>query len=163
MLVSITELNNLTGLDRRRITKALADLNHKDGDKGAKLYHSEDAIPLLYLGGADGKLDPNKERARLTHHQANIAALDEKEKSGELVRRSDVVAEVSEAVANCRAKLLTLPNKLATVVIGMQDTQEVRGALQAGVHEALDELHNQYAGDESSGEGVEVSPDSDGL
>jgi hypothetical protein len=162
MLVSITELHNLTGLDRRRITKALADLDHKSGDKGAKQYPSDMALPLLYLTPEDAALDPNKERARLTHHQANIAALDEREKSGELVRRVDVVAEVSEAIANCRARLLTIPTKLSTVVIGMDDVQAVRGALQAGVHEALDELHNTYVSDEPSGEDVEESPDADG-
>lgn len=162
MLVSITELHNLTGIDRRRITKALADLQHKDGDKGAKLYPSEDAIPLLYLTAEDAKLDPNKERARLTHHQANIAALDEKEKSGELVSRDAVVAEVSESIANCRAKLLTIPTKLSTVIIGLDNVQSVRGALQAGVHEALDELYNQYVNDEPSGEDVEESTNADG-
>ena len=162
MLVSITELHNLTGIDRRRITKTLADLKHHAGSKNAKQYDSEQAIPLLYLTPEDAALDPNKERARLTHHQANIAALDEREKSGELVRRDDVVAEVSESIANCRAKLLTIPTKLASVVIGLDDVQSVRGALQAGIHEALDELYTQYVSNEPSREDVEESTNADG-
>lgn len=161
MLISITQLHNLTGQDRRRITKAVANLRYEKGEKGAKLYESEQAIPLLYLSPNDAELDPNKERARLTHHQANIAALEEQELSGELVRRTDVVAEVSEAIANCRAKLLSLPPKLASVIVPMDDLHEVRGALQAGVHEALDELYTQYVDNEAGGEDVEKPADTD--
>ena len=125
---------------------------------------------IRYLRGkATGKvsvstatLDAQDERARLTHHQANIAALDEREKSGELVRRDDVVAEVSESIANCRAKLLTIPTKLASVVIGLDDVQSVRGALQAGIHEALDELYTQYVSNEPSREDVEEPTNADG-
>lgn len=161
MQVSITELHNLTGQDRRRITKALANLDSKPGKKGAKLYESTDAIPLLYLAEEGSVLDPQKERARLTHHQANIAALEEKELEGELVRRSAVVAEVSEAIANCRAKLLSLPSKMASVVAGMSEVADIRGALQDNVHEALDELYTEYADISGSGEDVESTAEAD--
>jgi len=160
MLVSITELHNLTGQDRRRITKALANLKAKPGEKGAKLYESEAAIPLLYISEG-GELDPQKERARLTHHQANIAALEEKELEGELVRRSSVVAEVSDAIANCRAKLLSLPSKMASVVAGMSSVADIRGALQDNIHEALDELYTEYADISASGEDVESTTEAD--
>jgi len=109
-----------------------------------------------------GELDSQKERARLTHHQANIAALEERELNGELVRRTTVVAEVSDAIANCRAKLLSLPSKLAHVVITLDDAGQAREALQSGVHEALDELYTEYADHGRSGEGLEVTPEADG-
>jgi len=160
MLVSITELHNLTEQDRRRITKAVADLKHKPGDKGAKLYESTEALPLLYVSGCGG-LDPQKERARLTHHQANIAALEEKELEGELVRRSEVVAEVSDAIANCRAKLLSLPSKMASVVAGMSSVADIRNALQDGIYEALDELYNAYADHPRGVEDLEGAAEAD--
>jgi len=107
------------------------------------------------------ELDAQKERARLTHHQANIAALEEKELEGELVRRSDVVEEVSESIANCRAKLLSLPSKMAHIVVGVESVNDVRDALQGSVHDALDELHNQYVDNGDGGEGLEGPAEAD--
>lgn len=150
--LSLSEIKGLTGLDHRRITRALSDLTPEDGPKGAKLYESSEALPLIYTGD---NLDPNKERARLTHHQANIAALDELIKRGDLLSRPDVVAEVTEALANMRAKLLNLPPKVAPIIAGIDDVYEAQAALEVEVLEVIAELHTQYVDNEGSGE----SPD----
>lgn len=159
MKQSISELASLTGMDRRRITSVVADLKPESGPRGSKLYESKEALPLLYTGD---NFDDKKERARLTHHQANIAALDERVKSGELVDREVVVAEVAESIANARAKFLNLPTKVSTVIVAMDDLHEVQAVLEGAVHEALGELYNQYAGNESSGDGVEAAPETEG-
>jgi hypothetical protein len=162
LLQSITELHNLTGIDRRKITKKLANLPSQTGHKGAKLFESSEALPLLYLDPEDAKLDPNKERARLTHHQANIAFIEEQQRAGVLVERDEVVAEVSGAIANCRARLLTLPTKLATMIVGRDSVNEVREVLESGVYDALTELHNQYVDNGTGGEVVETAAASNG-
>ena len=155
MKQSISDLGLLTGFDSRRIGQALCDLPHDKGPKNAKLYNSKDALPLLYSAG--DKLDGAEERARLTHHQANIAELDEDQKRGVLVERDDVVIEVSEAVANMRAKLLNLPHKVAAVIVAVDDLHEVKAVLESAVHEALSELHNQYASDGQDSPGIEAA------
>src|SRR6266481_7638451 len=48
MLLSINQLSELTGRDRRTITKQLEDLHFVDGEKGAHLYESSEALPLIY-------------------------------------------------------------------------------------------------------------------
>jgi len=48
MLVSIKKLSKLTGRHRQTIAKNLVDLLAVDGEKGAKLYDSQQALPLLY-------------------------------------------------------------------------------------------------------------------
>src|SRR5213593_3081153 len=48
MLLSINQLSELTGRDRRTITKHLGDLRFVDGEKGAHLYESSEALPLIY-------------------------------------------------------------------------------------------------------------------
>jgi len=48
MLVSINQLSEWTGMDRRTITQRLADLHYVDGEKGAYLYQSDEALPLIY-------------------------------------------------------------------------------------------------------------------
>ena len=48
MLVSIKKLSELTGRHRQTIAKILADLPLVDGQKGAHLYDSREALPLIY-------------------------------------------------------------------------------------------------------------------
>lgn len=143
MKISITELASLTGFDRRRITTALADLKHEKGGKGAKLYESADALLALFTGSS---FDDKKERGRLTHHQANLAGLQEDELRGELVRVEDVEKVVGDHVAACRAKLLNLPAKVTPLVLGMETPEEVTATLESVLWEALAELANQYDG-----------------
>jgi phage terminase Nu1 subunit (DNA packaging protein) len=89
---------------------------------------------------ADGALELNAERARLAHHQANKAELDERETRGELVRAEDVTRAVSDAFRRVRARMLSMPTKLTPVVLGSTDAVEVKEAIEAGVLEALAEL-----------------------
>lgn len=49
MQVSINQLAELTGQDRRTITKRLERLNFSEGSKGAHLYDSHDALDAIYL------------------------------------------------------------------------------------------------------------------
>ena len=48
MLVSIKKLSELTGRHRQTIAKILADLPLVDGQKGAHLYDSREALPLIH-------------------------------------------------------------------------------------------------------------------
>ena len=89
---------------------------------------------------ADGAIELNAERARLAHHQANKAELDERETRGELVRAEDVTRAVSDAFRRVRARMLSMPTKLTPVVLGSTDAVEVKDAIEAGVLEALAEL-----------------------
>ena len=48
MLKSVNQLAELTGRDRRTIKKQLEDLHFVDGEKGAHLYESTEALPMIY-------------------------------------------------------------------------------------------------------------------
>lgn len=98
---------------------------------------------------ADG-LELNAERARLAHHQANKAELDERETRGELVRADDVVRSVSDAFRRVRARMLSMPTKLTPIVLGSTDAVEVKDAIEAGVLEALAELTLETVEDDGS-------------
>lgn len=93
-------------------------------------------------------LELNAERARLAHHQANKAELDEQEVRGDLIRAEDVTRSVSDAFRRVRARLLSLPTKLTPIVIGSTDTVEVKDAIEAGVLEALAELTRETVEDD---------------
>jgi phage terminase Nu1 subunit (DNA packaging protein) len=146
MLLSVSELSEITGKDRRTI-KRYADTLKAVKDGRAHKYESRELIPLLYgVSAADGeKLDLSQERARLAKLQGDKADLELKEMRGDLLRRDDVVSEVSEAIANCRAKLLNIPAKAAAVTVAAESVPEAQRLLHELVCEALDELYSEYA------------------
>lgn len=55
MELSISELADLTGFDRRTVTKKLEKLVWKEGPKSAHLYDSKGALAALYVAESEGK------------------------------------------------------------------------------------------------------------
>ena len=88
----------------------------------------------------DGSVyDEKLERARLLHHQANIAALDEQVKSRKLIPAEIVLSRWESIAGNVRARLLGLPNKLAAACAGLsRDDIEIKATDL--IRQALDEL-----------------------
>mgnify|MGYP003586346038 CR=1 FL=1 len=82
--------------------------------------------------------DYDQERARLTHHQANAAALEEQTKQGRLIPADLVKQTWSDLIMAARARLLALPSKLAGCA--GSDPAEVEAQARAIVYEALREL-----------------------
>jgi hypothetical protein len=62
MLLSISEISKLTGRDRRTVTKKLENFPHEQGEKGAHLYKSTDALAAVYA--ADSLEAARAEQAR---------------------------------------------------------------------------------------------------
>ena len=140
MKQSISELSHLTGFDRRRIRAALCDLPASKGAKGALLYETIEALPLLYLQPGDGDtFDLTDERARLAHHQANRAALEAEQLAGSLIEIEAVANVVGEEYSNVRSRLLAIPSKAAPQVIGLS-IAAAKALLDDLIFEALDEL-----------------------
>lgn len=102
---------------------------------------------LASLGVAqDGTVyDYDAERARFTHHQANIAALDEAKRRGELIPAKDVAREWADMVGRCRSKLLALPVRISTHAMTCVTVRECEDFARGEVHAALDELANEIA------------------
>lgn len=92
------------------------------------------------IGGGEGVHDLTEERARLAHHQANLAAMDEEVKRKNLIPVEVVTAEWCNQAANIRAKLLNLPGRGAVAVAGMGTVQEIEKELRTLVYDALREL-----------------------
>lgn len=70
MELSINELADLTGKDRRTITQRLEQLDYEDGPKGAHLYDSRRALALIYGPVSSGKsLDQAKTEQALESAQ----------------------------------------------------------------------------------------------
>lgn len=150
MKFSINKFSEITGQDRRRIKRIAEAALTATIDGNSHLYESTELIPLLYdAAGYTQKLDLTQERALLAHYQARKAEIELKAMEGEYALLSDVVEEVSEAIANCKSRLLAIPSKAAPVVAGLA-TSEAHTLLEDYVREALLELHSQYATEEAT-------------
>lgn len=81
-LWSVESLSIETGLDRRTITRLLADVSPQEGKK----YRLRDLVAALTARQVD---TTKKDRARLVRSQANIAAMEEDQMAGTLVDKED--------------------------------------------------------------------------
>ena len=80
------------------------------------------------------------ERTRLTKAQADKTELEVSELRGELVRAPVIGLHWQAMVAAMRAKLLSLPSKVAPQVAGPDSLSRTQELIQANVHEALAEI-----------------------
>jgi phage terminase Nu1 subunit (DNA packaging protein) len=145
--VSGLELADLTGKSWRTVKKRLqeAGINPLAREGTRDIYPSDVALATIFADPQrKDDLDLTAERARLASAQANKTELEVAELKGEMVRRDEITAHWSAMVAAMRAKLLSLPSKMATRVAGPGKAKEVEALLREQVHQALEEI----AGDE---------------
>ncbi|WP_367025181.1 hypothetical protein ABZN20_10255 [Methylococcus sp. ANG] len=141
--LTAAELGAIIGVSARRVRQML----HEDDPP------PQDPVTRKFPPGAVGEWlrariaaeygrehNLEHERARLAHHQANIAAMAEADKRQNLIPADVVTAEWCNQAANIRAKLLNLPGRGAVAVAGMDTVQEIERELRKLVYECLREL-----------------------
>lgn len=136
----------LLGVTTRRIRQRSQEDNPPPQDKDGRYpcdafgkWLIEDFRRNIGVGNNGKAYDYNAERARMTHHQANSAALDEQAKQRILIPADQVRLAWSDMVASARAKLLALPSRLASTCAGKPAEEVDRGA-KIIIYEALTEL-----------------------
>lgn len=75
------------------------------------------------------------EKAKREKAEIEVAAL-----KGKMHKSEDVAAVMNDMVASCRAKMLSLPTKVAPMVVGKNNVAVVRDLISREVKEALNEL-----------------------
>lgn len=97
--------------------------------------------------------DYDKERARLTHHQANKTELEEAVLRGTLIPSETVERVQGDMVSSFRSKILSIPTKAAHALIGLEELTEAKDVIKQYLFEALNELADyrpsQYRSDET--------------
>jgi hypothetical protein len=88
MLLSINQLFELTGRDRKTIKQKLEGLSFRNGEKSAHLYNSREVLPLIYA--ADNL---EAARAAQARSQASLNAYRE-----EVLRKTRIPIEIVEEV-----------------------------------------------------------------
>ena len=117
----------------------------------------------------DGKAyDYEAERARLTKAQADKTELEARELNGELVRVEEVSMLWAQSAGAMRARLLSLPSKVAPRARAAVSDEEAAALVEIEVLEALQELSDDgvpqsaRARRERAAAGVEASSQADG-
>jgi phage terminase Nu1 subunit (DNA packaging protein) len=90
--------------------------------------------------GDTSQLDYEEARRREMAAKAAMLELDLSERRGKLIEVEQIADLVGEEYANVRAKILSLPTRMAPQVLGLATLPEIRACIEAGVVEVLEEL-----------------------
>lgn len=96
-----------------------------------------------------GDLNLTDERARLAKEQADAKEMENAIERGKLVYIEDVAKRFEEGLSNVRAKLLSIPTKIAPEAAAAEDAKEVQRLIESAIIEALNELVGLDAGSAS--------------
>ena len=133
MLMSINKLSEVSGRDRRTITKRLSGIAPSEDGK----YDSAMALQAIFN---PEELNPLQERALLDKARRELAELTKAERTRELVPAPVVQEHWAQMIAAARGKLLNLPGRLAATAVGVATIQEAERAARELINEALMEL-----------------------
>jgi hypothetical protein len=139
MKITISKIHELTGIDRRAITRRLAPLTPDNQGNVGHFYDSAEALRLVF-GVGSGDLDPQQEKALLDRTRRELLEIEVDIRKGNIIPADLVQTHWEKMIANCRAQLLNLPNRLATKTVGAATYQQAEREARDLIHEALHEL-----------------------
>lgn len=149
-LFSINALAEELQIDRRTISKRLADIKPASLARNAKLYRLRDSIPALAtdliqdLPRVDRTYQEAKRRRELA--LAKLSELELAEKEGRLADVNKLAEHWARTGSNIRNRLLSIPTTAAPQVVGVTITQAQ--AIIAGlIYDALMDLSGAPPGD----------------
>ncbi len=116
------------------------------GKNQAKRKSKDEGVPDYYV-----------ERARHEQYKADLAQLDLKKKSGELIPVDDVVSDWGKMITACKTKMLALPSKVSPMLQTCDDVREMEQVIKSGILEALDELSSTSRGIDTPASSVVAS------
>lgn len=140
---NISQLEELTGIDRRTISKNLdADkVPFTQGPKNAKLYKPQLALPVLYksLQVQPSATDADLEQEKLLTARAKRqkAELDLAERQRQVIPINEVCEVVEQEYTVIRAQFRSLPSKLAKHLAVLSEPDQVNSILEEHINEVL--------------------------
>ncbi len=92
------------------------------------------------VGGEFTAEEVLKNKNKLLKAKAELAEIDKMKASGELIPKEEVKRTWLELVQKVKQKLLSIPNKVAPVVVTIKSINEIKLILQDKIYEALYEI-----------------------
>ena len=87
-----------------------------------------------------------KNKNKLLKAKAELAEIDKMKASGELIPKEEVKRTWLELVQKVKQKLLSIPNKVAPIVVTIKSINEIKLILQDKIYEALYEISSDERG-----------------
>lgn len=87
-------------------------------------------------------LDLTAERARLAKEQADKTQMENARLRGDLIAVPDVLKAIESVFVAFRAKILSIPTKVAPLILGCHTLPEAREEIAKHLHDALNEFSN---------------------
>lgn len=148
VVVSSTVLSDLFGLTTRRIRMLADEGIIKKTSRGR--YNLQENIKsyIVYIKAnqdlkdknVDDELDPDRERALLTRRQREKLDIEIAEMRGKMHSSDDVERVMNDMLVNFKAKLISMPTKIAPILISRNDVSVIQELLQIEFFEVLQEL-----------------------
>ena len=151
---NITAIAKLLKLTERRVQQLAKDDIIPKAERGKydliSSVHGYIDFLKAKAGGDFTAEDVIKNKNKLMKAKAEIAEIEKMKATGELIPKEEVKRTWLELVHKIKQKLLSIPNKVAPVVVTVKSINEIKLILQDKIYEALYEISS----DERS---VEVS------
>ncbi|MFT5872805.1 MAG: phage terminase Nu1 subunit (DNA packaging protein) [Clostridium sp.] len=149
VVISSTVLADIFGLTTRRIRMLAEEGIIRKTSRGR--YNLQENIKkyIVYLKTSqnlkenivdDDGLDPDKERALLTRRQREKLDIEIAAMRGSMHLSNDVERVMNDMLANFKAKLISIPTKVAPILIARNDISEIQELLQKEFFEVLQEF-----------------------
>lgn len=160
---SISQLQDLTGAAYKTIKERLKDLKPAYADGQADYYDSREALALIYQArsGQKANTDLSEERAKLAKSQREKYELQNARLRGELIPIEVVESEWADMLLAFRAKIMSISNKTAPIISGMESIAEIEETLKKYHMEALNELAEFDPAQYGVGEHTELESEDD--
>ena len=138
--ISLRDIEWLTGVTFKTLKKRLGGLEPARRDGVSIYYNPRDALRhIMNPRDAASKLDLAQERAKLAREQTLKTSLENQKLAGGLVIIGEARQLFAERVARCRSRLLAIPSRVATLLIGLSST-EIEQNVKTVIEEAMSEL-----------------------
>lgn len=136
MILTPQEAHEFLGVSRRTFFRLVeTGIIPKDAEGEYRLGEIAEAYYKHHFGGES----LTAAKTRLTRAQAELAELELAEERGELHRADAVMTVWADNVQNAKAKLLSIPTKIAPMSVG-QDANVIQKLMKDQINEVLHEL-----------------------
>lgn len=150
MIVNKRQLAEILGKSEEWLTQMQKDPSfpvlHRRKGRGGSDYESADVINWIErrsvnnLIGNQDAIDLEEGKRRKMAAEAGMAELELLKEQGRVVEIEKVADEIGEQLSNFRAKMLSIPSKVAGLAYTAKDIKEIKGILDDAIYEALNEV-----------------------
>jgi len=142
-LMTMNQLEILTGRAYRTIEKKLIDYPPDQMRGKAKLYIPKNVLPLIFdVSESGGKTGLERERIKFTQIKSEKEKLLLEKLKGKLIDLESVRIAWERVLSVFRAKLQIIPGRLAEILFSCESSTEIEDQLRTALYESLEELSN---------------------